>query len=221
MNQTNNIVVLLVAYVLMLLVIGVVQWLKPGIATYQDPDPDDLDILSLVHFILTGFMLLPALLVSRVPVQLLQFNFQPNDVEVYGLLLCLLLIACWPDKQGWQNLGYVSFLSDRLRVVLYAISRITYLVFYEWFFRGLLLMECCRLFGTVNAVVINIVLYTLAHFHKPRKEIIGCIPFGLLLCIFTIVSQSIWPAIIIHLVLASKFEWRPLYHLLNPQKRPV
>jgi membrane protease YdiL (CAAX protease family) len=40
---------------------------------------------------------------------------------------------------------------------------------------------------------------------------VASIPFGIILCFITIKSNSIWPAIILHTVLALSNEWFSLY----------
>ena len=220
MNQTIDILVSIVSYLMILLVILIAERLKPGLISYQDPKRIDLDILSVMHLVLVIVMLLPVWFISSPPFFLLKRSLQPGDEQLFGLWLCLILIIGWPRNKG-KDLKQLHDrdLSATLRVVTYALSRIVFLIVYEWFFRGLLLIKSCELFGNVNAVVINILLYTLAHFHKGKKEIIGCIPFGLLLCAFTIWWQSIWPAVAIHLLLASRYEWRPVYLFFNLQKK--
>src|SRR5678816_4397194 len=107
----------------------------------------------------------------------------------------------------------------RDRVSLHVFQRIVFLISYEWFVRGLLLITCCAWLGTAWGVVINTVLYVLLHVHKDKKEMLGCIPFGILLCAFTIWWQSVWPAIIFHLQLAIINEWPDVQLFLSPSKR--
>jgi membrane protease YdiL (CAAX protease family) len=93
----------------------------------------------------------------------------------------------------------------------YFFVRALFLIVYEFFFRGVLLQA---LLGVVNmewAIAINIILYAIAHAFSNKKELIGSIPFGLLLCLVTIKLQSVWPAIIIHLALSFSYETRISY----------
>jgi hypothetical protein len=55
------------------------------------------------------------------------------------------------------------------------------------------------------------------HIHKSKKEIVGCVPLGLLLCFFTIWWQSIWPAIIFHVQIAIANEWPRLKQFISTQ----
>ena len=93
----------------------------------------------------------------------------------------------------------------------YILIRIVHLILYEFFFRAVLLSACIKWMGVIPAVLTNLLLYSVIHWHSSRNEIIGTIPFGLLLCILTISFNSIWPAIIMHLALAMGHELRLLY----------
>ena len=86
-----------------------------------------------------------------------------------------------------------------------------FLVIYEFFFRGILLQSVISDAGIEWAIVVNLVLYAIAHIYSSRKELIGSLPFGLLLCIITIKLQSVWPAIVIHLLLSFGYEVKIAY----------
>jgi len=97
-------------------------------------------------------------------------------------------------------------------LVCSALSWTTYLFCYEFFFRGFLLFSCERGLGVQNAVIINTLFYALAHFPKGKVETIGAIPFGLILCLATFSTGSIWAAFGVHLVMALSTEWISLYY---------
>ncbi|HLP93304.1 MAG TPA: CPBP family intramembrane glutamic endopeptidase [Saprospiraceae bacterium] len=98
-------------------------------------------------------------------------------------------------------------------VVLSALSWMGYLVAYELMFRGFLLFSCVRAFGVWPAIIINTSIYALVHVPKNAKEGIGAIPLGLLLCVLTLQTQTIWIALIVHWVLSLANEWFSLkYH---------
>jgi len=101
----------------------------------------------------------------------------------------------------------------------YAISRAGFLIIYEWFFRGLILISFCNWFGNIAGVAVNILLYVTLHFYKSKREMIGCIPLGVLLCLFTIWWQSVWPAIIFHLQIAIINEYPLVQQFVSPQKQ--
>ncbi len=95
-------------------------------------------------------------------------------------------------------------------ILPYLFIRMIFLLSYEFFFRGVLLFTMLEYTSPVIAVTINILLYALVHCQSSQKEIIGTLPFGVLLCFTTILHQSVWPAAFIHLALAMGHEIRLL-----------
>ena len=102
-----------------------------------------------------------------------------------------------------------------------ALSWMGYLLAYELMFRGFLLFACARAFGPWPAIVINTAIYSLVHVPKSAREGIGAIPLGILLCIITFQTGTIWVAVIVHWVLALANEWFSLkYHPAINVKKP-
>jgi len=77
-----------------------------------------------------------------------------------------------------------------------------YLLAYEFMYRGFLLFGLLEVFGTWPAIMVNIIIYSLAHIPKGNREAVLAIPFGIILCIITIRTGTIWFAVLIHVVLA-------------------
>jgi len=92
-------------------------------------------------------------------------------------------------------------------ILVSALSWITYLVGYEFLFRGFLLFSCLESFGYWPAIVINVCLYSLFHIAKGSREAIGSLFFGFLLCYLTLHLGSFWFAIFIHITMALSNEW--------------
>jgi len=88
-----------------------------------------------------------------------------------------------------------------------AFSWIIYLFAYEFMFRGFLLFSCLNEFGILTAIVINVLLYTLAHTTKGIREFLGSIPMGIFLCLISLYFKSFIPAFWIHCCLAVSNEW--------------
>jgi membrane protease YdiL (CAAX protease family) len=97
-------------------------------------------------------------------------------------------------------------------LVFSSLGWIIYLIGYEFLFRGFLLFVCIDYFGIWPSVAINILVYSFAHIPQGFKETAGAIPFGLILCYFTILSGTIWAALILHIVLALSNEWFSIYN---------
>lgn len=77
-----------------------------------------------------------------------------------------------------------------------------YLLAYEFLYRGLLLFGLIEAFGTWPAIFVNTIIYSLAHIPKGNKEALAAIPFGIILCILTIRTETIWISVFVHVVLA-------------------
>lgn len=92
-----------------------------------------------------------------------------------------------------NGLGYISI-------------RLLFLFAYEVFFRGALFLFSLQYVNLIYSILINLFFYALIHGFDSRKEFIGSIPFGIVLCLFTYFSGSIWPAFIIHASLSLGYE---------------
>lgn len=100
---------------------------------------------------------------------------------------------------------------------LSALGWFLYLLGYEYLFRGILLFGIFDTWGYWPAIAINTVIYSLAHFNKGPGETLGAIPFGILLCIITLSSGTIWFALIAHLGLALSNDFFSI--LYNPEMK--
>ena len=100
----------------------------------------------------------------------------------------------------------------------YFIIRIVFLFSYEFFFRGVLFFSLLELNGLFIAITITTLLYVLIHVFDAKKEIIGAIPFGIILCLFSYYTHSIWIAFLIHMTLSVVYELsilKPLSHKIK------
>jgi membrane protease YdiL (CAAX protease family) len=93
----------------------------------------------------------------------------------------------------------------------YLLLRGLFLMCYEIFFRGVLLNFCITITTVPIAVVTNVVLYAIAHTFSTRQELIGSVPFGIVLCLLTLYTRSVWPAVIIHVMLGLPYDVLILY----------
>ncbi|GAA4281332.1 CPBP family intramembrane glutamic endopeptidase [Gaetbulibacter aestuarii] len=88
----------------------------------------------------------------------------------------------------------------------YFIIRLVFLLAYEFFFRIVILFSFLEYFSISEAIAYNTLLYVLIHAFDSRKEIIGAIPFGIVLCLFAYLTQSVWYAFIMHATLSTVYE---------------
>ena len=99
-----------------------------------------------------------------------------------------------------------------------AAIRFAFLFCYEFFFRGVLLYKFLEFSSLSMAVFYSTMLYVLIHIFDSRKEIIGAIPFGVVLCLFAYFSRSIWYVFLIHLSLSAVYEFSMFYYLTLKNK---
>ncbi|MFP4470563.1 MAG: CPBP family intramembrane glutamic endopeptidase [Bacteroidales bacterium] len=101
------------------------------------------------------------------------------------------------------------------RFLLNATGWTMYLLAYEFLFRGLLLFSTYEVFGIWTAIAINVTIYSLAHLPKGSGETLGAIPFGIILCLLTLYTGTLFFAFFMHLALAlSNDFWAIRY---NPE----
>ena len=92
-----------------------------------------------------------------------------------------------------------------------ALSWVTYLMAYEFLFRGLLLFACLDSFGYWPAIIINVSLYSLSHLPKGPRETLASLIFGLILCFVTLKLGALWFALLTHISLALSNEWFSIF----------
>ncbi|WP_382302682.1 CPBP family intramembrane glutamic endopeptidase [Hwangdonia seohaensis] len=100
----------------------------------------------------------------------------------------------------------------------YFIIRFWFLLFYEFFFRGVLLFMFLDHVTITIAIVCNVVLYMLIHAFDSKKEILGTIPFGIILCLLAYFTNSVWYAFLVHLSLSAVYEISIFYYLTLKNK---
>lgn len=88
-----------------------------------------------------------------------------------------------------------------------AISWVVYLFSYEFLFRGFLFFASIPILGLWPSIFLNTLIYSLFHLPKGRKETLGAIPFGILLCYLTYRTNSFWLAVFTHVIMALSSEW--------------
>jgi membrane protease YdiL (CAAX protease family) len=129
----------------------------------------------------------------------------------------LIVFINFKAAQSTHNLAmYPQMRVKEWNLSLFAVSTLSWLVYlfaYEFMFRGFLFFSCLGGLSLIPVIAINTLLYALAHVTKGLKETAGAIPFGILLCIVTFRTETIWFAFGIHSFLALSNEWFSIrYH---------
>ena len=143
----------------------------------------------------------------------LTFNFPQENFSLLLTVLVSIGINRLARKAGAKESVQKSY--PQLRTVewsntLMAINSLTWLIYlfgYELFFRGYLLYSARDFMSVPAAIGLNLIFYALGHSLKGWREILGSIPFGLLVCGLTISTGNIWSAFIIHGTMALSAEW--------------
>jgi len=220
MKNTDLIFTLAISYLVMLSMISAVSKLKPGLTLHHELCPGNFQALNYLHTVGVVVMLLVPFMAAPLPVFLFSFPDKVSIVQAGCFFLCFLAFLFFPWRNFSGNNHKTRDAASSLpAVLLYGSLRSVFLISYEWFFRGLLLWCFSLWLGVIGAIVVNISLYTLIHIHKNKNELIGCIPFGLLVCVFTLWWQSVWPAVIFHLEIMIIHEWPLLQKFISPQKQ--
>ena len=123
----------------------------------------------------------------------------------------LVILMTYPGAKSEKNLAMYPQIRvsewNRGLLITSALSWITYLIGYEFLFRGFLLFTCLESFGYWPAIIINLCLYSLFHLHKGAREAFGSLFFGFLLCYLTLYLGSFWFAFFAHITMALSNEW--------------
>lgn len=99
----------------------------------------------------------------------------------------------------------------------YFLVRVVFICAYESWFRGGLLQDSTAHFGMPAAVLLNVTLYAALHLVNGKDEMLGCLPFGALLCGLCLWQGAVWPAMALHLALTLPYElwyWRNIPHFI-------
>lgn len=161
------------------------------------------------------FGVLPALFFPQQFAELVTINFRPATSSLFLFIFLFLLVGCTALHEGTKILNGSSqgyLLSNKL-LIHYFIARILFLCAYEMFFRGLLLSSFTEWYGVAAAIMISTGLTVFIHVFTNEKELLGCIPFGLILCSYCISVQTVWVAILIHITLSLFYEIPVVNHL--------
>lgn len=122
-----------------------------------------------------------------------------------GLCILVVPIAAFSAKKPKNLLNYPQIRTKNWTKSIYfqnLLGWALYLIGYEILFRGVLFMPLVEPLGIWPAIAINVALYAATHIPKGMDETIGAIPLGLVLCLLTAASGTLWIAIIVHIAMA-------------------
>lgn len=189
----------------------------------------EFDIASRKHIFFTKYM--GFFLLGAIPLVLLMSLFNITLPNV-GLT--------WYANTSWFSIGWIFLLSivvipmayqsakkpsnllnypqiraknwSRKTFYINLIGWAIYLFGYELLFRGILLFLLVDAVGVPIAIAINVMMYAISHIPKGLSETIGSIPLGLVLCILSLLSGTIWIAFFVHIALSFTNSLTALAH---------
>ncbi len=171
------------------------------------------------------FGLLPGILVfafSHIRPAEVGLSFGFNNLYWYlpGILFIVVItnffLASNPDTfSRYPEMRFKEW--TKARIAITAIGWIIYLFGYEFLFRGLLFFSIYHSFGLLTSLAVNAIIYSLVHIPKGKAEMIGAIPFGILLCCMALLTGSIILPFLIHLSLALSTDFFSIHY--NPKMK--
>lgn len=133
-------------------------------------------------------------------------------VGAYGVLGPLL----WAAARGTQHQAmYPQMRVEAWTRALWVQNAGTwalYLLGYEVFFRGFLLVPMVEHFGVWPAIGVNTALYVYAHLPKDAGETLGCVVMGVVFALMALTTGGIWAPWLAHVLVAVSSEAWAVYH---------
>jgi|TARA_B110000977_G_scaffold111588_1_gene144719 membrane protease YdiL (CAAX protease family) len=126
-------------------------------------------------------------------------------VWIFGLSLLLIPLVYFSAKKPKNLVNYPQIRAKvwtKKMVYLNLLGWFLYLFGYEFLFRGVLLIPVVKALGVWPAIAINVAIYSATHIPKGLDETVGAIPLGLVLCLLTLATGTIWIAFLVHVTMA-------------------
>lgn len=179
-----------------------------------------LRLLNLKHGL--GIILFGIVFYAILP----EFRFLINTIEIPRLHVLLIIILTLFLSVHISNNAVKNQMLKDTYISSYNLSnawtyftiRFVFLLCYEFFFRGVVLFQFLEITTLSMAIIYSTILYVLIHIFDSRKEIIGAIPFGIVLCLFAYFTKSVWYAFFIHISLSAVYEITTFYYLTLKNK---
>ena len=190
---------------------------------------DEFDVASREHIFFTKYM--GFLILGVFPLVLVMGLFGTTLADVgltwyakttwfsffwiAALSIAVIPLAYRSAKKPENLINYPQIRAKRWTNKTFSINLIgwsIYLFGYELLFRGVLLFLLVDTLGVVVAIAINVLVYAISHVPKGLSETLGAIPLGLVLCILTLKSGTIWIAFFVHIALSFTNSLTALAH---------
>lgn len=177
-----------------------------------------LNLKHLLGIVLFGILFYIFKIDIRFLVDTIEIPRLPILLMIFAVMVLCASIAYSSFKSSFSGTeGFSDY--DILDAFIYFVIRFSFLLCYEFFFRGVLLYTFLENNSLFIAIFYATLCYVISHTFDSKKEIIGAIPFGIVLCLFTYTTNSIWYAFIIHLSLSAVYEMSLFYFKIHKSIR--
>jgi membrane protease YdiL (CAAX protease family) len=178
---------------------------------------------------MTGFIfmgILPYIVLNWLHPELLTligWDYQLKSTHWMTLFFLILLVIAFNSWAGKKPFAYERYPQMRFREWnWYRLSAniagwILYLIAYEFLFRGILFFAFLGSLGLWPAIAVNLAIYASVHLIQGIRETLGCLVFGMVLCLLVWNTGSLLPAILLHASLTLSMDVSAIIH--NPGMR--
>lgn len=139
---------------------------------------------------------------------------------IIGISIIIVPVTMKSAKQPKNLVNYPQIRTKiwtKKLIIHNALGWAFYLFGYEFLFRGVLFIPLIESMGLWPAIAVNIALYSATHIPKGMDETIGAAVLGLVLCLLTVYTGTIWIAFLVHLAMAWTNSFTALKH--NPEMK--
>ncbi|MFD2726845.1 CPBP family intramembrane glutamic endopeptidase [Hyunsoonleella rubra] len=164
--------------------------------------------LGIVLFGVLFYMLMPDLRYLITTIEIPRLQILLPFIAVLGLCAWI----SWTSANRTNHFSESESYHNKSEAWAYFSIRFTFLFCYEFFFRGVLLFALLETFDLAFAIACCTLAYLIIHLFDSKKEIIGTIPFGIVLCLLAYETQTVWYVFILHLTLSAVYEISIFYH---------
>lgn len=136
----------------------------------------------------------------------LDFGLRLGNYRVWSVYVAITCVVAFPIlliTSRFSSFEQYYTISD-FDLPVYFIKMVSYLVGWEFIFRGFLLFGLKEKFKE-GSILIQMIPFLLLHFGKPEAEVISTIPMGIFFGYIAYRGGSYWPAFLIHLFINVTF----------------
>lgn len=130
--------------------------------------------------------------------------------------IVILLLGAYLSRVSFkkENFGCTNINDySTVGVWTYLTLRFAFLLCFEFFFRGILLFKILEFERPIFAIISSTFLYVLVYVFDAQKKFFRAISSGILLCVFSYLTKSIWYPYLIHLTFSAVYEISMFYDL--------